>query len=217
MITVKTFCFNLLQENTYVVSDDTQECVIIDCGAYYQEERDALVNYINDIHLKPTHLLCTHGHFDHNFGINTVYETWGLKPEIASDDDWLISDLSGQFLAMAGVKLKWTYPEPGHYFDNNEVIRFGNHQLQILRTPGHTPGGVTFYCAEEGIAFTGDTLFRMSIGRTDFERGSYADILDSLKNVIAQLPADTKVYCGHGPQTTIGDELSYNPYINSKS
>ena len=214
MITVKTFCFNLLQENTYVVSDDTQECVIIDCGAYYQEERDALVNYINDNHLKPTHLLCTHGHFDHNFGINTVYETWGLKPEIASDDDWLISDLSGQFLAMAGVKLKWTYPEPGHYFDNNEVIRFGNHQLQILRTPGHTPGGVTFYCAEEGIAFTGDTLFRMSIGRTDFERGSYADILDSLKNVIAQLPADTKVYCGHGPQTTIGDELSYNPYIN---
>ena len=215
MITVKTFCFNLLQENTYVVSDDTKECAIIDCGAYYQEERDALVNYINDNHLKPTHLLCTHGHFDHNFGINTVYETWGLKPEIASDDDWLISDLSGQFLAMAGVKLKWTYPEPGHFFDNNEVIRFGNHQLQILRTPGHTPGGVTFYCAEEGIAFTGDTLFRMSIGRTDFERGSYADILESLRNVIAQLPADTKVYCGHGPQTTIGDELSYNPYLNS--
>ena len=78
MITVKTFCFNLLQENTYVVSDDTKECVIIDCGAYYQEERDALVNYINNNHLKPTHLLCIHGHFDHNFGINTVYETWGL-------------------------------------------------------------------------------------------------------------------------------------------
>ena len=215
MITVKTFCFNLLQENTYVVSDDTQECVIIDCGAYYQEERDALVKYISDNHLKPTHLLCTHGHFDHNFGINTVYETWGLKPEIASDDTWLISDLPGQFLAMAGVKLKWTYPEPGHFFDNNEIIRFGSHQLQILRTPGHTPGGVTFYCAEEGIAFTGDILFRMSIGRTDFERGSYADILDSLRNVIAQLPADTKVYCGHGPQTTIGDELNYNPYLNS--
>ena len=122
MITVKTFCFNLLQENTYVLSDDTQECVIIDCGAYYQEERDALVNYINDNHLKPTHLLCTHGHFDHNFGINTVYDTWGLKPEIASDDDWLISYIPGQFLAMAGVKLKWTYPEPGHFFDNNEVI-----------------------------------------------------------------------------------------------
>jgi glyoxylase-like metal-dependent hydrolase (beta-lactamase superfamily II) len=215
MITIKTFCFNLLQENTYVVSDDTKECVIIDCGAFHQDERDALVKYINDNHLKPTHLLCTHGHFDHNFGINTVYETWGLKPEIASEDDWLISDLPGQFLAMAGVKLKWTYPEPGHFFDDNEVIRFGSHQLQILRTPGHTPGGVTFYCAEEGIAFTGDTLFRMSIGRTDFERGSYADILDSLKNVIAQLPADTKVYCGHGPQTTIGDELSYNPYLNS--
>ena len=76
MLHVKTFSFNLLQENTYVVYDDTNECVIIDCGAYYQEERDALVNFINEHQLKPVHLLCTHGHFDHNFGINTVFDTW---------------------------------------------------------------------------------------------------------------------------------------------
>jgi glyoxylase-like metal-dependent hydrolase (beta-lactamase superfamily II) len=87
--------------------------------------------------------------------------------------------------------------------------------LQILRTPGPTPGGVTFYCAEEKAAFTGDTLFRMSIGRTDFERGSYEEILNSLSKVIAQLPADTTVYPGHGPKTNISDELSYNPYLNS--
>ena len=110
MLNIKTFCFNLLQENTYVVSDDSLECVIIDCGAYYDAERDALVNYINDNNLKPVHLLCTHGHFDHNFGINTVYETWGLKPEIAAEDEWLITNLSGQFYDMAGVKLRWAYP-----------------------------------------------------------------------------------------------------------
>ena len=213
MLNIKTFCFNLLQENTYVVSDDTQECVIIDCGAYYDAERDALVNYINDNGLKPVHLLATHGHFDHNFGINTVFDTWGLKPEIAAEDEWLITDLSGQFEAMAGVKLRWDYPQPDHFFAPDEVIRFGTHQLQILRTPGHTPGGVTFYCAEEKVAFTGDTLFRMSIGRTDFERGSYEQMLNSLGKVLAQLPADTKVLCGHGPQTTISDEAKYNPYF----
>ena len=213
MLNIKTFSFNLLQENTYVVYDDTQECVIIDCGAYYQEERDALVNFVNDNQLKPVHLLCTHGHFDHNFGIDTVYEAWGLKPEIAADDEWLISDLSGQFEAMAGVKLKREYPAPAHFFAPDETIRFGTHKLQILHTPGHTPGGVSFWCTEEHVVFTGDTLFRMSIGRTDFERGSYTDMLNSLTKVIAQLPANTTVYPGHGPKTTISDELSYNPYM----
>lgn len=213
MLNIKTFSFNLLQENTYVVSDDSRECVIIDCGAYYDAERTALVDYINTNQLKPVHLLCTHGHFDHNFGINTVYDTWGLKPEISADDEWLISDISGQFEAMAGIKLHWKFPEPGHFFTPDEIIRFGSHEFQILRTPGHTPGGVTFYCAEEKAAFTGDTLFRMSIGRTDFERGSYDDMLNSLIKVLAQLPADTTVYPGHGPKTNIGEETKYNPYF----
>ena len=188
--------------------------MIIDCGAYYDEERDALVNYINDNELKPMHLLCTHGHFDHNFGIDTIYKHYGLLPEIAREDYDLVTHLSEQFQSMIGVPLKREYPNQAQLFGNDEVIRFGTHQLQILRTPGHTPGGVTFYCAEEKIAFTGDTLFRMSIGRTDFERGSYEQILNSLGKVLAQLPADTKVLCGHGPQTTISDEMKNNPYFS---
>ena len=95
------------------------------------------------------------------------------------------------------------------------MIRFGQHQFKILRTPGHTLGGVSFWCEEEKVVFTGDTLFRMSIGRTDFERGSYTDIMHSLQRVLATLPADTKVYTGHGPQTTIADEKQYNPYMNA--
>ena len=214
MMNIKTFMFNLLQENTYVLSDETKECVIIDCGAYYDEERDALINYISDHQLKPMHLLCTHGHFDHNFGIDTIYQHYGLKPEIAREDDFLISDLPSQFKAMVGAPLRREYPEVGRFFDDNEVIRFGNHELKILKTPGHTPGGVVFYCEQEHAAFSGDTLFRMSVGRTDFAGGNYEDLMNSLKNVMAKLPAETTIYSGHGPKTTIGEELSYNPYLH---
>lgn len=214
MLNIKTFMCNLLQENTYVVSDDTKECVIIDCGAYYEEERTAITQYIDNEGLKPVHLLCTHGHFDHNFGIDTIYHAYGLKAEIAEEDGFLINDIPGQFLRMIGVPLKRDYPPVGRYFEPNEVIRFGHHELKILKTPGHTPGGVVFYCEAEGIAFSGDTLFRMSVGRTDFEGGSYKELAESLKNVIAKMPAETTVYSGHGPKTTISDELKYNPYLH---
>ena len=213
MLIIKTFMCNLLQENTYVVSDDTKECVIIDCGAYYEEERTAITQYIDNEGLKPVHLLCTHGHFDHNFGIDTIYHAYGLKAEIAEEDGFLIN-IPGQFLRMIGVPLKREYPPVGRYFEPNEVIRFGHHELKILKTPGHTPGGVVFYCEAEGIAFSGDTLFRMSVGRTDFEGGSYKELAESLKNVIAKMPAETTVYSGHGPKTTISDELKYNPYLH---
>ena len=146
MLNIKTFSFNMLQENTYVVYDDTCECVIIDCGAYYPEECEALVNFINEQQLKPVHLLCTHGHFDHNFGINTIYDTWGLKPEIAAEDEWLISDIPTHFEEMSGIRLKRTFTSPGHFFTPDEVIHFGNHEFKLLRTPGHTPGGVSFWC-----------------------------------------------------------------------
>ena len=213
MITVKTFPCNQLQENTYVVSDDTRECVIIDCGAYYEEEFQAIQNYIETQQLKPVHLLATHGHFDHNFGNNFIFETYGLKVEISADDAYLINDLPGQFESMIGFPLHRQYPEVDHFFEADETIRFGHHTFDILKTPGHTPGGVTFYNKEESIAFTGDTLFRMSIGRTDFDRGSYKDIMDSLHNVIAKLPPDTVIFSGHGPKTTLAEELRYNPYF----
>ncbi len=214
MLTIKTFMFNLLQENTYVVSDETRECIIIDCGAYYDEERDAIVNYIDTEGLKPIHLLCTHGHFDHNFGIDTIYNTYGLIPEIAREDGELVCNLSEQFRSMIGVPLKREYSKEVRFFQPGEVIRFGNHELQILKTPGHTQGGVVFYCEEEKVVFSGDTLFRMSVGRTDFEGGSYTELMNSLKNVLGKMPAETTVYSGHGPKTTIGEEMRYNPYLH---
>lgn len=213
MIHVKSFMFNLLQENTYVVSDDTKECVIIDCGAYYQAECDTLVNYINDNGLKPVHLLATHGHFDHNFGIDVIYNNYGLKVEIAAEDDNLISDLPNQFQSMIGVPLRRQYPPVGRFFVEDEKIRFGSHDLKVIKTPGHTPGGVVFYCEQEKIAFTGDTLFKMSVGRTDFDGGSYEQLMQSLHDLLGLLPGDTVLYSGHGPQTTMSEERRYNPYL----
>ena len=197
-----------------MVSDDTKECVIIDCGAYYQEERDALTHYIDTNGLKPVHLLATHGHFDHNFGNDTIFDTYGLKVEIAAEDGELVSDLPKQFQDMIGVPLRREYPPVGRYFDDDEVIRFGTHSLQVMKTPGHSRGGVVFYCEEEHVAFTGDTLFKMSVGRTDFDGGSYEQLMHSLHDVIALLPADTTLYSGHGPKTTLAEELRYNPYFH---
>ena len=193
MISIKTFAFNLLQENTYVVSDDTLECVIIDCGAYYDDERRAITDYISSQGLKPVRLLATHGHWDHNLGIDTIYQTYGLRVEAAKEDEFIISDIPHNFQSIIGAPLRREYPAVGRFFTPDEVIRFGHHSLQVLKTPGHSPGSVVFYCAEEHTAFTGDTLFRMSVGRTDFDGGSYTQLMSSLANVLAKLPADTVI------------------------
>ena len=202
----------MIKENCYVVSDSSKECVIIDCGAYYEEERRAIVDYILNDNLKPVHLLVTHGHLDHNFGNNTVFDEFGLKPEAGYGDRELIENLKGQAKDTFGVEVDYDFPAVGHYFDDEEVISFGNHQFSIIPTPGHTPGGVTFYCKEEKVAFTGDTLFKGSIGRTDLG-GSMFMIINSLRE-LAQLPDDTTILPGHGDSTTIGDELAHNPYMD---
>ena len=203
----------MLQENTYIVSDETREAVIIDCGAYYDAERTAIVDYLTSNQLKPVHLLCTHGHFDHNFGNDTIWHTFGLKPEVAAEDEGMM-ELKTMFKELTGADYLGDIPPVGRLLTAGECISFGTHQLKVLSTPGHSRGSVTFYCEAEHAAFTGDTLFRMSIGRTDFEGGSWSDMSHSLKKVLAVLPADTTVYPGHGEPTTIGYELQYNPYMH---
>lgn len=213
MIKIKPFAFNLLQENTYVVSDDSLDCIIIDCGAYYDDERKAITEYISSQGLKPRRLLATHGHWDHNLGIDTIYQTYGLQVEAALEDEFIITDIPRNFQSIIGAPLRREYPAVGRFFDEDEIIRFGSHELQVLKTPGHSPGSVVFYCKQEHIAFTGDTLFRMSVGRTDFEGGSHEALMNSLHNVLANLPPETVILPGHGPKSTIGEEIKYNPYM----
>ena len=213
MLHIERFQVNMLQENCYVVSDETQECVIIDCGAFYPEERKAIVDYINKNQLKPLHLLVTHGHLDHNFGDNTIYENFGLKPEVSAADESLMKHLKQQADTFYQLKLDYDFPPIGHFFEDDEIIKFGSHEFEIIKTPGHSRGSVTFFCKQEKVAFTGDTLFQSSIGRTDFQGGSMFQIINSLR-LLAQLPDDTKVLPGHGAYTTIGEELAHNPYMD---
>jgi glyoxylase-like metal-dependent hydrolase (beta-lactamase superfamily II) len=202
----------MLEENCYVVSDDTGDCVVIDCGAYYDNERAAIVNYIRDNQLNPVHLLVTHGHLDHNFGNNTIYDEFGLKPEASEMDDNLMRALGRQAEVMYSMRLNYDFPEVGKHLTANETITFGTHKLRVLTTPGHSRGSICFVCDAEKVVFTGDTLFRMSVGRTDFEGGSTQQIIDSLHR-LAKLPDDMVVLPGHGPQSTIGDEKKFNPYM----
>ena len=213
MLTVKCFTCNMLSENCYVVSDESRDCVIIDCGAYYPEEGQAIVGYIRQQQLTPRHLLCTHGHFDHCMGNGYIFRAFGLKPRAHQDDSFLMEKMERQTSDILGIPIHLDVPPVGSYLTDSDNITFGSHTWQILHTPGHTPGGIVFYDADEHIAFSGDTLFRMSIGRTDFERGSYADMMTSLHMLATQLPADTKIYAGHGPETTMADEIRYNPYL----
>lgn len=213
MLNIKRLMCNPLQENCYVVSDETRECVIIDCGCYYEEEFSALESYIAQEQLTPVHLLATHGHLDHNFGNARVFGQYALATEICAEDEDLLVHLPEQAKSLFGMELSEQRPQVGRRLHDGDLITFGTHTLKVLHTPGHSHGSCLYYCAEENTAFTGDTLFRMSIGRTDFAEGSWAEMEHSLTQVIARLPKETTVLAGHGPQSTIADELQYNPYL----
>lgn len=212
MIEIKRVVCNMLQENCYIVSDSTGECVIIDCGAFYAEERSAIAEYIGEKKLKPTHLIATHGHLDHNFGNNTVLERYGLRVEIAAADVPLLQHAKQQAASFYGMELDFEMPEHGHELSEGEVIKFGDSEMKVMFTPGHSRGSIVLYDAADKTLFTGDTLFHGSIGRTDFSGGNMMQIIQSLRR-IAQLPDETVVLPGHGPETTIGNELAHNPYM----
>lgn len=213
MLNIKTFVCNMLQENCYVVSDETRECVIIDCGVFYPEEKAALVQYIHDNNLVPKHLLSTHGHLDHNFGNKLINDEFRLRLEIHKDDESLILHSEKQAEKFYQLAMDEEMPPIGRLLTGNEVISFGSHQLEIIETPGHSRGGVCYYCRAEGILFTGDTLFHRSVGRTDLNGGSMFMLIQSLRT-LCQLPDETQVLPGHGPQTTIGEEVAQNPFID---
>ena len=180
MLKIQRFVCNMLQENCYVVSDETRECVIVDCGAYYEHEQKAIKSYIEREGLKPTHLLATHGHIDHNFGNGFIADTYGLKVEVPAQDEWLMDSLADQAVNFIGVRPTTPYPAVGRYLQPNDTIRFGSHTIER---------------------------------RTDFERGSMMQMMMSL-HVLAQLPDETVVLAGHGEDTTIGDELRMNPFMD---
>lgn len=212
---VKIFAVNPLEVNCYVVSDDTKEAVIIDCGCFHPDEWVEIKNYIVKEQLKVVHLLNTHLHFDHIMGVPMVYNDLGLAPEANKNDLSIYNNVGKQISMFINMNVDHIEMPPlGRELKDGDTIEFGTHSFMVIQTPGHTKGGVCFYCKEENALFTGDTLFQCSIGRTDLEGGCYEDIIQSVKERLLVLPPETKVYPGHGPSSSIEFERKYNPYLN---
>lgn len=212
---VKIFAVNPLEVNCYVVSDETKEAVIIDCGCFHPDEWAEIKNYIVKEQLKVVHLLNTHLHFDHIMGVPMVYNDLGLAPEANKNDLSIYNNVEKQISMFINMNVDHIEMPPlGRELRDEDTIEFGTHSFMVIQTPGHTKGGVCFYCKEENVLFTGDTLFQCSIGRTDLEGGCYEDIIQSVKERLLVLPPETKVYPGHGPSSSIEFEKKYNPYLN---
>jgi len=209
---IRAFEFNPVAENTYVVYDDTNECVIIDAGCYYPDENYELLNFILNNELKVKHLLNTHLHFDHILGNAFVYSQFDVKPKANKADEFLMEAMPVQ-LRMYGFPEAEPAPEIQLYLNENDVIEFGHQKFKVLEVPGHSPGSIAFYNEMEGCVFTGDALFRGSIGRTDLAGGNYEQLLDSIRTKLFTLPRGTVVYPGHGPKTTIAEEMANNPFF----
>lgn len=210
---IKTFEFNPIFVNTYVLYDDTKECVVIDASCFYPDEKDTIFNFIVDNELTPKMLINTHLHFDHIFGVNYLASEFNLKFGAHKDDLYLVEDLQNQ-LRMFGVDSdSVTKPNIDVLLTENDVIKFGNQELKILHIPGHSPGSLVYYNEKAGTLFTGDVLFRQGIGRTDLPGGNYRHLLDGIKTKLFTLPDETVVYPGHGPASTIGFEKANNPFL----
>ena len=205
MIQVKRFGFNTTRANCYVVSDETKECVIIDPCAVSKYERNRLVDFIHKEDLKPVRCLLTHAHYDHLLSCDQVRDEFGLLPEVHKRDELWMKRVERRIEDVFGE----------HYLEDREVISFGSHHMVTIHTPGHSPGSVVFYCEEECIAFTGDTLFRKGVGRSDLLFGWEVDLMNSLKYIVNHLPDDCVIYPGHDLDSTIGFEKKNNPFLLS--
>lgn len=205
----------MLEENCYVISDETLECVIIDFGGQSPTECQALSRYISSNNLKPVHLLNTHLHFDHVWGNPYILQEYGLQTEASTRDEFIYGkNLNDQFQLFLGIDYPGEFPcYIARDLDEGDTVTFGNHAFSIISTPGHTPGGICFYCAEENVLFCGDSLFQFGIGRCDLPRSNPQALVQSLREKVLTLPPQTIVYPGHGSSTTIGNEQQNNPYL----
>lgn len=213
MIKIKTFENWPIGENTYVVSDETGEAVIIDCGAIKSVNQEEIAAYVAAEGLTVKRHLLTHGHFDHMMGAQWVSETYGCLPEVMAEDAGIY--MKAVMMATWLFHKPWSFPIPklGPALTAGGTLTFGTHALSVIPTPGHTPGGCSLYCESEGVVFTGDSLFRGSIGRTDLGDGDHTALIQGLRERILTLPDEVKVYPGHGPMTTVKAERTGNMYL----
>jgi hydroxyacylglutathione hydrolase len=213
MLTVKAFTFSPIQENTYVLYNEKDACLVIDPGCYFGNERRELEEFINEQGLTPKILLNTHCHLDHVFGCKFIHERYNLDLRLHKKEEVVL-----RHAAEAG--LRWNMPFENYqgpllFLEAGDSIFLDEDELKVLFTPGHSPGSICFYCAKQDFVIGGDVLFRKSIGRTDLPGGDFDMLIRSIRDELFTLPDQTVVYPGHGEPTTIGYEKKSNPFLHA--
>ncbi len=199
------------ENNCYIArsSDSASECVIIDTGLDVQP----LLKFLERGKLTPVALILTHGHMDHIAGVEPLREKFpAIAVYIHKLDSNMLTSAAANLSVLSGLSL--TAKKADVLIDEDNIIEKAGVKLRVIHTPGHTPGGICFYCEKDGIIFVGDTLFAGSVGRTDFPNGDTKQLIDGIKHKLLTLPEDTIAYPGHGPETTIGQEKAYNPFLS---
>jgi len=209
---IKSFAFNPFQENTYVVYDETKECIIIDPGCYTEKERTELRRFITSEELKPVKLINTHCHIDHVLGNKFASELWNLELYMHKEDLPLLEN-AGNIGKMYGLEDYEGSPYPKHFLAQDDTLTFGESSFKILFTPGHAPGHICLYSKENNLVIAGDVLFQGSVGRTDLPGGDHSTLINSIITQLFPLSNETQVFCGHGPSTNLGYEKEHNPFL----
>ena len=209
---VKKFEFNMFPVNCFVLSDETNEAVIVDAGCFYPEEKQRLKDYIESNGLTVKHVLNTHLHLDHVFGNPYLFQEYGLRPEGGEQDEfWLakVADMARSF----GFMYEEQQPALGKYLHEGDTVTFGNTELKVSHVPGHSPGSLVYSNEEDACLFSGDVLFEGSIGRADLAGGNFNQLIEGIRSKLFVLPEETRVYPGHGYDTSIGYEKKNNPFF----
>jgi len=208
---IKPFTFNAFQVKTYLLYDDTKEGVVIDAGMNSSEENSIFDTFVEKNGLVLKHHLLTHAHIDHVLGSAHIRDRYGLLPEMHKDGLLFLQTME-HFIDLYGLNpVETVYPS--QYLTEKDTIPFGDTVLEILYTPGHAAGSLCYLNKPDKVIFTGDVLFKESIGRTDLPTGDFDLLMKSIKEKIFTLPGDFKVYPGHGEPTTIAYEMAHNPFI----
>ncbi len=208
---IKLFVFNDFRENTYLLYDESLVAIVVDPGMNDDEERKAFDTFVQKKNLQIKSIINTHCHIDHVLGCKYLKEKYNIPFYIHKNEAEVLEGVE-HFGLFLGIETERP-PMPDGFFSEDDMLSSGNTRLKVIFVPGHTPGGVAFYCAEDNVLITGDTLFRGSIGRTDFPGGDHNTLINSIKTNIMTLPGNVTVLPGHGPSTTIEEERNSNPFL----
>jgi hydroxyacylglutathione hydrolase len=211
MINVRILVFNPFHENTYVASDDTGECIIIDPGCENTREREMLKSMLTKWGLTPVKIINTHCHIDHILGCAFIKNTYSIPLLLHKLELPLLANAAQQS-AFFGLE-SGDPVEPDTFVEEGDSVKFGESEFSVLHIPGHSPGGISLFCRQEKIAFTGDTLFQGSIGRSDLPGGNHNLLVKSIREKLLTLDPATVIYPGHGPETTVAEESRNNPFL----